>query len=250
MTPVVILLLLSASVQALRSPVSAGRLVTRRSLKEDKPSSEKDDDNWARIKEALDKADADPKGVPPPIYQPGGYGNRALAALAYVVPVVDAADLGKYMFEAYPVTAEVYNTLFGPLSAIYNGVPFLPFAVFFLLSYLCRAPTFPLEVRFHVAQAFMLSLFQFVPSLLFGLMEKGGVPGMGILYNTGNPYHDFITSCILLASIAFTWVLGSAFFMQTLLLNPLASTKNPFLLNVVGLSMKYMGYTSDLAPRK
>lgn len=202
---------------------------TQLSLKEE---SNKEDDNWARIQEALNKADADPKGAPPPIYEPGPYPQRALAALAYVVPIVDAADLGKYMFEAYPVTQEVYNTLFGPLSAIYNGVPFLPFAVFFLLSYLCRAPTFPAEIRFHVAQAFMLSLFQFVPSLLFGLLEKGGVPGMGVLYNT-----------------AFTWVMGSAFFMQALLLNPVSSTKNPFLLNVVGLSMKYMGYSTDMKPR-
>jgi hypothetical protein len=79
----------------------------------------------------------------------------------------------------------------------------------------------------------MLSLFQFIPALLFGLLEKGGVPGMAILYNT-----------------AFTWVLGSSFFMMGILLNPLSSTKNPFLLNVVGLAMRYMGYTADMAPKK
>lgn len=205
---------------------------SRLSLKDGK-GDDKSEDNWARLKEAVEKADADPKGAPPPIYEPGKYPQRALAALAYVVPIIDAADLGKYMFEAYPATQEAYNTLFGPLSAIYNGVPFLPFAVFFLLSYLCRAPTFPVEIRFHVAQAFMLSLFQFIPSLLFGLLEKGGVPGMAVLYNT-----------------AFTWVMGSAFFMMATLLNPLSITKNPFLLNVVGLSMKYMGYSTDMTPRK
>jgi hypothetical protein len=53
------------------------------------------------------------------------------------------------------------------------------------MSYICRAPTFPVEVRFHVAQAFMLSIIQFVPSLGFGLLEKAGVPGMAVLYNTG-----------------------------------------------------------------
>lgn len=178
--------LLRPATRVARSPTSRLR------LRENKDDS--DDSNWAVIKKALEEADADPKGVPPPIYEPGPYTNRALAALAYVVPIVDAADLGKYMFEAYPVTAEVYNTLFGPLSAIYNGVPFLPFAVFFLLSYVCRAPTFPVEIRFHVAQAFMLSLFQFIPSLLFGLLEKGGVPGMGVLYNTG-ALQNLRTSC-------------------------------------------------------
>lgn len=44
--------------------------------------------------------------------------------------------------------------------------------------------------------------------------------------------------------------MGSAFFMQGLLLYPFAATKNPFLLNVVGLSMRYMGYTSDMIPKK
>ena len=65
------------------------------------------------------------------------------------------------------------------------GVPFLPFALFFLMSYVCRAPTFAVELRFHFAQAFMLSIIQFIPSLLLGLLEKGGVPGLGVVYNTG-----------------------------------------------------------------
>ena len=53
------------------------------------------------------------------------------------------------------------------------------------MSYVCRAPTFPVEVRFHFSQAFMLSIIQFIPSLLLGLLEKGGVPGLGVVYNTG-----------------------------------------------------------------
>lgn len=87
--------------------------------------------------------------------------------------------------QAYPAIGEAYNSLFGGVAAVYNGVPFLPFAIFFLMSYICRAPTFPVEVRFHFAQAFMISLIQFVPSLTFGLLEKAGVPGMAVLYNTG-----------------------------------------------------------------
>ena len=137
-----------------------------------------------RLQADLEKAENDPKKSKPPLYEPGPYTLQLLAAAAYIIPIVDAADLGKYMFEAYPAVGSAYQTVFGPLSAISNGVPFLPFAIFFLLSYICRAPTFPVEVRFHVAQAFMLSIIQFVPSLGFGLLEKGGVPGMGVLYNT------------------------------------------------------------------
>lgn len=188
---------------------------------------------WERLQAALEEADKDPKKKRgPPIYEPESYPYHLLSALAYVIPIVDASDLGKYMFEAYPAIGEVYNSLFGGVSAVYNGVPFLPFAIFFLMSYICRAPTFPVEVRFHFAQAFMISLIQFVPSLTFGLLEKAGVPGMAVLYNT-----------------VFLWVMVSSVSMQLLLLNPLAASKNPLIVNVVGWAMKYMNYTPDMVPK-
>ena len=137
------------------------------------------------IQEAFEN-DKDPKKKKgPPIYEPGSYPIHLLSALAYVVPIVDSFDLGKYMFEAYPDTLGAYNAVFGPLAGVYNSVPFLPFAVFFLMSYICRAPTFSTEVRFHFSQAFMLSIVQFVPSLGLSLLEKAGVQGLGIFYNTG-----------------------------------------------------------------
>jgi hypothetical protein len=102
-----------------------------------------------------------------------------------LIPIADAFDLGKYMFQAYPEIGELYHAVFGPVAGIYNGIPFLPFAVFFLMSYVARAPTFPVEVRFHFSQAFMLSSIQFVPSIAFGLLEKLGMPGIGVAYNTG-----------------------------------------------------------------
>eukprot|EP01041_Mallomonas_annulata_P014027 gene14027-29863_t len=199
-----------------------------------KDSKEPEKVGWDRLKDALDKVENDPKKKnTPPIYEPGPYPYRVLAALAYVIPIIDSSDLGKYMFEAYPEVATVYNTLYGSLAGVYNGVPFLSFAVFFLMSYVCRAPTFPVEIRFHVSQAFMLALIQFIPSFLFGFLEKAGVPGMAVPYNT-----------------VFLWVMISATFMQILLLNPLSSSKNPLLLNIVNWSLKYMGYSSDMAPKR
>lgn len=60
---------------------------------------------WDLIKDALSgDDDKDPKKKPqgPPIYEPESYPIHAVAALAYVVPLLDAFDLGKYIFEAYP----------------------------------------------------------------------------------------------------------------------------------------------------
>lgn len=199
-------------------------------LKMSTPEPEKS--GWERLKAAMDETEQDPKkkGVPP-IYEPGPYQVSLLAALAYVIPLVDASDLGKYMFEAYPAVSQVYNGAFGTVAAVYNGVPFLPFAVFFLMSYICRAQSFPVQIRFHFAQAFMVSLIQFIPSILFGFLEKGGVPGMAVAYNT-----------------VFLWVLVSCLSMQAILLNPVASSKNPMLINVVGWAMRYMNYTPDMKP--
>mmetsp|Transcript_31806 Transcript_31806/g.53664 ORF Transcript_31806/g.53664 Transcript_31806/m.53664 type:complete len:244 (+) Transcript_31806:65-796(+) len=197
--------------------------------KDQKP--EDDMNGWDRLMSQLKEAENDEKRLPP-IYQPGPFSNQALAALAYVIPIVDASDLGKYMFEAYPDVAAAYNTVFGPVAAIYNGVPFLPFAVFFGMSYICRAPNFPVEVRFHWSQAFMLSLIQFIPSLAFPFLEKAGVPGMGIGFNT-----------------VFMWVMISCLMMQSLLLVPLSQSKNPMHINVVGWAMRYMNYTPDMVPK-
>lgn len=152
----------------------------------DKNKKPAEKSTWELMQEALKDDSSDPKKKKgPPIYEPGPYPIHLLSALAYVVPIADSFDLGKYMFEAYPDVLAAYNTVFGPVASVYNGVPFLPFAIFFLMSYICRAPTFSTEVRFHFSQAFMLSIIQFIPSLLLGLLEKGGVPGLGVVYNTG-----------------------------------------------------------------
>ena len=163
------------------SGLSAGAL-----LAEKTPSPKASDKSgYERFQQLLeDSKKDDPNDKKPPIYEPGSYLTHVLASLAYVVPIADASDVGKYMFEAYPSIGAAYSTVFGPFAALYNGVPFLPFLIFFAMSYICRAPTFPTEIRFHFSQAFMLSLIQFIPSLLFGFMEKGGVPGMGVLYNS------------------------------------------------------------------
>ena len=186
----------SRSRNALRmhSTLTSGGIVQKMAEDSDKKDDKKVEDKKPKVKpEDLtgferfqwEMEDAKKNKRGPPIYEPGPYTNQILASLAYLIPIADAADLSKYMFEAYPDIGSAYNTLFGPIAAIYNGVPFLPFAIFFVMSYVCRAPNFPTEVRFHFAQAFMISLVQFVPSLTFGFLEKAGVPGMGVLYNTG-----------------------------------------------------------------
>lgn len=187
----------------------------------------------AAMKEYEETKDDPKKRKGPPIYPPGPYQNSVLASLAYVIPIVDASDLSKYMFQAYPALGDAYSTVYGPLAAIYNGVPFLPFALFFLMSYVCRAPNFPTEVRFHFSQAFMIGLFQFVPSLLFGFLEKAGVPGMAIAYNT-----------------VFLWTMVACLSMQFTLLNPLSASKNPLVVNVFGLALRYMNWTPELAKGK
>lgn len=198
-------------------------------------SEKKDDKNkpqgWERVKLGIESIGKDRKK--PPLYEPGGYPQQLLAAAAYLIPIVDASDLGKYMFQTYPGLGEIYNVHFAALAGIYNGVPFLPFAVFFLMSYICRAPSFPVEVRFHVAQAFMMSLIQFVPSFGLSLLEKGGVSGLAIPYNT-----------------AFLFVMINCVFMQLMLMNPINPYKNPYILNVMPWSLRFMNYKRTMVPKR
>ena len=99
--------------------------------KEKKPAVEKEKSTWESFQEAFfdsDKDTKDPKDPKepkkkkgPPIYEPGPYPIKMLAALVYVVPIADSFDLGKYMFEAYPDALSVYNTLYGPIASVYNS---------------------------------------------------------------------------------------------------------------------------------
>jgi hypothetical protein len=151
-------------------------------------ADEKDDKNKYGLEwfnEQLAEAQKDDKPKPPPLYEPGPFTQRLLAAAIYFIPLIDAMDLGKYLFAAYPEIAVVFNSGLGVFASIYNGVPFLPFAIFFLLSYVARAPNVPVEIRFHASQAFLIALVQVIPSLSFPFLEKAMVPFMNVLYNTG-----------------------------------------------------------------
>lgn len=176
----------------LRGHVSSPLPVVDFKMAGDEKPSPKEGYEW--LKEQLEKVDESKPKVPP-IYVPGPFTQKLVAAAAYLVPIVDSSDLGKYMFEAYPEIGSAYNTVFGPVAAIYNGVPFLPFAVFFLMSYISRAPNFPVEIRFHFAQAFVVSLIQVIPSLVFPFLEKAGVPFMGVAYNSGIVFNLNVTTC-------------------------------------------------------
>lgn len=182
-----------------------------------------------------------------PLYRPGSYPRRALAALTYLIPLIDASDLGKYMFEAYPEIGSLYNSVLAPFIAIYNGVPFLPFAVFFAMAYVARGPQFPTEIRFHISQAFVLSLLQFVPSLVFPFMERAQVPGIAVWYNTSKRQHHLLTivHSFLYFDIVFLFVVLCSLNMQTLLLLPFGNAKNPVILNTLGLTLNLMNRPTD-----
>ena len=67
---------------------------------DDKPKQKEPElEGWARLQSQLEEAEKSGKGNRPPIYEPGPYQVHLLAALAYVIPIVDSQDLGKYMFE-------------------------------------------------------------------------------------------------------------------------------------------------------
>ena len=73
------------------------------SMADDNKPKEKEPEleGWARLQQQLADAEKSGKGNRPPVYEPGPYQVHLLSALAYVIPIVDSQDLGKYMFEVY-----------------------------------------------------------------------------------------------------------------------------------------------------
>ena len=69
-----------------------------------------------------------------------------------------------------------------------------------------------------------------------------------LLLPTAAASHPLCLSVSVCLSV-FLWVVTSCLLMQSVLINPLAQSRNPFQINVVGLAMRYMNYNSSMKPK-
>lgn len=113
--------------------------------------------------------------------------ERVLAAVGYVLPLLDGMQYGRYVFAQYPVSEVLFRPLF-PLLRLYASIPYSNFVVFFAL-YLAvvRNPSFGRYVRFNAMQACVLDVLIVLPLIIQRIFNPRSGLGLDLLiifYNT------------------------------------------------------------------
>lgn len=98
--------------------------------------------------------------------------DRVLACLPYVLPLIDGADFGKYIFMRFPILGIAEKLTLGGLIGIFDKVPFAGIIVFVALSFGSRNPDIPRPIRFSMQQAILIDIVLIIPSVLGGVAEK------------------------------------------------------------------------------
>lgn len=132
------------------------------------------------------------KNEPEPVVWTGeenddrGFGTRVVAALAYLLPLVDGLQFGLPLLQVAPFLFPFFAILSIP-STILNAIPFGTLILFIIMSALSNNRELPRLVRFNLQQAVLLDIFLFIPSILTGLfsMVAGGTGGAAAAINLG-----------------------------------------------------------------
>uniref|UniRef100_A0A7S0RS17 Protein TIC 20 n=1 Tax=Chlamydomonas leiostraca TaxID=1034604 RepID=A0A7S0RS17_9CHLO len=134
------------------------------------------------------------------------YGDRVIACLPYLLPLLDAIPFGKFIFLQYPFVARAMAPL-GPLATLYNTVPFAPF-VAFLAVYIGIVNNTNLSrfVRFNAAQAVLLDVLLIIPQVIMGSIFRN--PGSDSL--SLQAYISTNNTIFLFVAISVAYGMGSS----------------------------------------
>ncbi|KAF5832385.1 hypothetical protein DUNSADRAFT_11756 [Dunaliella salina] len=85
-------------------------------------------------------------------------GDRVIASLPYLLPLLDSIPFGKFILLQYPFVARALAPL-APLAALYNSFPFAPFVIFLgVYSGIVANQNLPRFVRYNAMQAVLLDI--------------------------------------------------------------------------------------------
>ena len=99
---------------------------------------------------------------------PATSADKALSALAYILPLADSMVFAGHLFNVFPEQTAWVQPIAAAL-LILRSVPFATLAGFFGLSFLSRNPEVNKLVRFNMQQAINLDIALFLPSWLGAL---------------------------------------------------------------------------------
>jgi hypothetical protein len=101
--------------------------------------------------------------------------DRALAALPFLLPLLDAFPFGISVFIQFPFLARLFGPL-APLQLLWLSVPFAPFVAFLsVYAGIVNNRSLPRFVRFSAMQAVMLDILLIIPQILLQGLGGGRV---------------------------------------------------------------------------
>jgi hypothetical protein len=105
--------------------------------------------------------------------------DRALAAIPYLLPLLDAFPFGIAVFIQFPFLARLFGPL-APLQLLWLSVPFAPFVAFLgVYAGIVNNRSLPRFVRFSAMQAVMLDVLMIIPQILLQGFGGGKSAALG-----------------------------------------------------------------------
>lgn len=105
--------------------------------------------------------------------------DRALAAVPYLLPLLDAFPFGISVFIQFPFLARLFGPL-APLQLLWLSIPFAPFVAFLgVYAGIVNNRSLPRFVRFSAMQAVMLDILLIIPQIVLQGFGGGRVGALG-----------------------------------------------------------------------
>lgn len=130
--------------------------------------------------------------------------DRVIAALPYLVPLLDGLRYGRFFFMQNPSIAQVVLLPLEPLIRIYTTVPYASLIAFFgIYLGIINNYKFTRFVRFNAMQAIVLNILLIVPSILESVFRPpaGGI-GLQLYINLYTAIFLFIFVCVSYAIVS------------------------------------------------
>ncbi|KAF6265000.1 hypothetical protein COO60DRAFT_1481891, partial [Scenedesmus sp. NREL 46B-D3] len=119
--------------------------------------------------------------------------ERVLAAVPYLLPLLDSFGYGRFLFYQYPIVRSFISPL-APLLGVYSSVPFAPLLCFFAWSRF---------VRFNGMQAMLLDILLILPRLAEQVFSTPtGGWGLQAYITAQNTIWVFIAVCVVYGVIS------------------------------------------------
>eukprot|EP00882_Tetradesmus_deserticola_P016160 GHRQ01017239.1.p1 GENE.GHRQ01017239.1~~GHRQ01017239.1.p1 ORF type:complete len:215 (+),score=60.66 GHRQ01017239.1:193-837(+) len=137
--------------------------------------------------------------------------ERGIAALTYLLPLLDALPYGRYVFMQFPFIARAMAPL-APVAYIYNSVPFLPFLLFIgVYSFIVNNQSMGRFIRYNAMQAVLLDVLLIIPSVLMGSVLRPPEGGAALqLYESG------LNTIFLFVAVSVAYGMVSCLLLQAL----------------------------------